>query len=225
MARIQTYTVDTILNSGDMIIGTDGAQGANNATKNFTVGTLKEFINTGIPDPTDSTDVVSQGYIADNVVNGGSISGGTLTLTRTGELDDVAIDGLFSGSYNDLTDKPIIPTAYTDADVDAHLNKNAQTQDGLVLSLSNNDYAWVAQSSGSGYTDTDVDTHLNISTATTNQVLAWSGTDYDWVDQSGGIAGTRESTQTTAITEIKTLTQVEYDALVTKEAAVMYVIL
>ena len=98
MARIQTYVLDTVLNASDKLIGTDGAQGANNATKNFTVGTLKEFINTGVPDPTDSTDTVNQGYVADNVVNGGSISGGNLTLTRTGELDDVAIDGLFSGN-------------------------------------------------------------------------------------------------------------------------------
>jgi hypothetical protein len=98
MARIETYVLDTVLNASDKLIGTDAAQGANNATKNFTVGTLKEFINTGVPDPTDPTDTVNQGYVADNVVNGGSISGGNLTLTRTGELDDVAIDGLFSGN-------------------------------------------------------------------------------------------------------------------------------
>ena len=48
MARIQTYTVDTTLNSEDMIIGTDGAQGANYATKNFTVGDLRTFILQGV---------------------------------------------------------------------------------------------------------------------------------------------------------------------------------
>jgi hypothetical protein len=97
MARIQTYVLDTVLNASDKLIGTDAAQGANNATKNFTVGTLKEFINTGIPDPTDPTDTANQGYVADNVVNGGSISGNTLTLTRTGELADVTITGVGSG--------------------------------------------------------------------------------------------------------------------------------
>ena len=94
MARIETYVLDTVLNASDKLIGTDAAQGANNATKNFTVGTLKEFINTGIPDPTGPTDTANQGYVADNVVNGGSISGGNLILTRTGELADVTITGV-----------------------------------------------------------------------------------------------------------------------------------
>lgn len=55
-----------------------------------------------------------------------------------------------SGSYNDLLDKPTIPAAYTDADVDTHLNKTSETTDGYVLSLSGNDYTWVAQSGGGG---------------------------------------------------------------------------
>ena len=101
MARIETYVSDQVINNEDKIIGTDGAIGANNATKNFTVGTLKEFINTGVPEPTDPTDTVNQGYVADNVVNSGSISGTTLTLTRTGELADVTITGV--GQVQSLT--------------------------------------------------------------------------------------------------------------------------
>jgi hypothetical protein len=39
---------------------------------------------------------------------------------------------------------------YTNADVDAHLNKTNQIPDSYVLTLSNNDYAWAAQSGGGG---------------------------------------------------------------------------
>ena len=45
MARIKTYDLDATITNADKIIGTDGAEGANNATKNFTVAALKTFIN------------------------------------------------------------------------------------------------------------------------------------------------------------------------------------
>ena len=44
MARIEKYISDTVINDADKIIGTDGAVGANNATKNFTVGALSSHI-------------------------------------------------------------------------------------------------------------------------------------------------------------------------------------
>ena len=205
MARIETYVLDTVLNASDKLIGTDAAKGANNATKNFTVGTLKEFINTGIPDPTDPTDAVNQGYVADNVVNGGSISGTTLTLTRTGELDDVTITGV--GQVQSLTT--------TGA-------SGAATLTNGVLNI--------PQYSGGGgdaYTDTNVNTHLNTGSANANEVLSWTGSDYDWVAQQGtdGITGTSQNVATTAITEIKTLTQAQYDAITNKSDDIMYVIL
>jgi len=46
MARIQTYSLDSTINSEDKVIGSDGAVGAENgATKNFSVGELKAFVN------------------------------------------------------------------------------------------------------------------------------------------------------------------------------------
>lgn len=45
MARLENYTNDSVINSADKLIGTDGAQSANNATKNFEIGALKTFIN------------------------------------------------------------------------------------------------------------------------------------------------------------------------------------
>ena len=41
MAQIHTYTADGNVSLADKIIGTDGDVGANNATKNFTVGALR----------------------------------------------------------------------------------------------------------------------------------------------------------------------------------------
>ena len=47
MARIRTYETDTTISNEDKILGTDGAGGIN-ATSNFTVGDLKDFIESGI---------------------------------------------------------------------------------------------------------------------------------------------------------------------------------
>ena len=55
---------------------------------------------------------------------------------------------LFSGSYTDLTNQPTIPAAYTNSDVDSHLNVTSSPTNGHVLSWNGSDYAWVAQSSG-----------------------------------------------------------------------------
>ena len=78
-------------------------------------------------------------------------------------------------------------SAYTNAEVDSHLNKNTANT-GEVLSWNGSDYDWVAQSGGGGsYANSDVDAHLNTSTATSGQILSWNGSDYDWVaDQTGG---------------------------------------
>ena len=99
MARIQTYTVDTTLNSGDMIIGTDGAQGANYATKNFTVGDLRTFILQGV-----ST------YTNDNVDAHLNVSsaGPSQVLSWNGSDYTWVTRSSFSGNYNDLTNTPTL---------------------------------------------------------------------------------------------------------------------
>ena len=49
MARITTYTSDTVINDDDKIIGSDGVEGVNNGkTKNYPVSTLKTYFNTGV---------------------------------------------------------------------------------------------------------------------------------------------------------------------------------
>lgn len=49
MARIQTYALDGTIHDEDKVIGSDGVAGVGNgATKNYTVGELKTYINTGV---------------------------------------------------------------------------------------------------------------------------------------------------------------------------------
>ncbi len=48
MARIHTYDLDGTINPNDRIIGSDGAEGANFATKNFTVSQLQSYISGGL---------------------------------------------------------------------------------------------------------------------------------------------------------------------------------
>tara|TARA_R110000744_G_C19088211_1_gene532093 strand:- start:17 stop:631 length:615 start_codon:yes stop_codon:yes gene_type:complete len=49
MARIQEYTIDTVLSDADKIIGTDADD--SNKTVNFTIGDLKTYINASTPIP------------------------------------------------------------------------------------------------------------------------------------------------------------------------------
>ena len=65
-------------------------------------------------------------------------------------------DGTYYLDYNNFTNKPTIPAAYTNASVDTHLNQSNPTS-GYVLSWNGSDYAWVTNA---GYTNTDFDNRL-----------------------------------------------------------------
>ena len=102
---------------------------------------------------------------------------GNITVTGTVDGRDIAadgtkLDGIATGA-----------TAYTNSDVDTHLNQSTAATNE-VLSWNGSDYDWVAQTTGSSYSNSSVDSHLNQSTAGTNEVLSWNGSDYDWVAQS-----------------------------------------
>ena len=122
------------------------------------------------------------------------------------DLSDVSTSGVSSGQilkYNGSSWAPAADdtSAYTNAEVDSHLNKNTANT-GEVLSWNGSDYDWVAQSGGGGsYANSDVDAHLNTSTATSGQILSWNGSDYDWVaDQTGGGGGAGTPTITWTLT-------------------------
>ena len=142
------------------------------------------------------------------VGSGLSITSEVLSRDAIGlnDLSDVSTSGVSSGQilkYNGSSWAPAADdtSAYTNAEVDTHLNKNTANS-GEVLSWNGSDYDWVAQSGGGGsYTNSDVDTHLNTSTATSGQILSWNGSDYDWVaDQTGGGGGAGTPTITWTLT-------------------------
>ncbi len=115
MAIIYSYPQIGELATSDTIAISDASNG--NKTKSVTIGQLDSYINTG-----QATIV----QVDDRVVTGASFntSDGLLTLTRNGgEIPSVTtnLDGRYvlttslatvatSGSYNDLSDKPTIPT-------------------------------------------------------------------------------------------------------------------
>ena len=141
------------------------------------------------------------------VGSGLSITSEVLSRDAIGlnDLSDVSTSGVSSGQilkYNGSSWAPAADdtSAYTNAEVDTHLNKNTAST-GEVLSWNGTDYDWVAQSGGgSSYANSDVDTHLNTATATTGEVLSWNGSDYDWVAQSGGGGGAGTPTITWTLT-------------------------
>ena len=65
MPRIHTITTDTVITDNDMILGTDGAVGANNATKNFSFGVFKNYLWTS-PTITGNLTVSGGEIILDN---------------------------------------------------------------------------------------------------------------------------------------------------------------
>ena len=65
MPRIHTITTDTVLTDNDMLLGTDGAVGANNATKNFSFGVFKNYLHTS-PTITGNLTVSGGDIILDN---------------------------------------------------------------------------------------------------------------------------------------------------------------
>ena len=62
MPRIHTITTDTVLSDNDMLLGTDGAVGANNATKNFSFGVFKNYITSNVT------------FTGDTIISGGNLT-------------------------------------------------------------------------------------------------------------------------------------------------------
>lgn len=98
---------------------------------------------------------------------------------------DELYDGQFSGSWDDLTDKP--NTLIGSFGITDGSNNQVLTTDGN----GNLTFANAAIS----FTTSDVDAHLNVSGASNNQILSWTGTDYAWINDavgsgSGGLSNT-----------------------------------
>ena len=121
MAQIHTYATDGTVSIDDKIIGTDGALGANNATKNFTVGSLQTFmgnqfapklafetlqttVNTAFANSgtgSSAATTFSQREIKTaDVANSAGLSTGSITIGREGNVGITLLSNNFNPSAN-----------------------------------------------------------------------------------------------------------------------------
>ena len=139
MPRIPSYPLIGSLSNDDLLVIDDVSQ--QYATKSVELQSLKGYFNTGQATTT---------YVDDKVVSGASFNTntGVLTLTRTDGVDVTQdLDGryalttdVFSGDYNDLTNKPTIPTDNSQLGNGAGYTDNL----GIVQSLTTNNSSGAA---------------------------------------------------------------------------------
>ena len=60
MAKISTYTIDSVIEGNDKLLGTDSASTSALATRNYTIDSLKTYIQTG--SPANITDTIPLGF-------------------------------------------------------------------------------------------------------------------------------------------------------------------
>lgn len=146
-----THTFDTSTETLTFL-GTTGQINAEVAT-NFISFSLDQNINS----------------ITSIAFEGATDDGFETTVSATDPTADRAI--LLPDASGTLALTTDIPTAYTDSDVDAHLNQSNPTS-GHVLSWNGSDYAWVAQAGSS--TDTLAD--ITARGASTNDAVTINNT-------------------------------------------------
>jgi len=82
MAKISTYTIDSVIEGNDKLLGTDSASTSALATRNYTIDSLKAFINLG--SPASITDTIPLGF--------------ALTVNREGSAYERALVRTLSGN-------------------------------------------------------------------------------------------------------------------------------
>ena len=60
MAKISTYTIDSVIEGNDKLLGTDSASTSALATRNYTIDSLKTYINGSTA--TNITDIIPLGF-------------------------------------------------------------------------------------------------------------------------------------------------------------------
>ena len=121
MAQIHTYAEDSTIAAHDKVLGTDGALGANNATKNFSIGTLQTFLGNSFAPKTDfetlqttvntafansgtgssAATTFSQREIKTaDVANNAGLSTGSITIGREGNVGITLLSNNYNPSNN-----------------------------------------------------------------------------------------------------------------------------
>jgi hypothetical protein len=107
MGKISTYSVDTTISGGDKLLGTDVSN--NNATKNFTVSDLVDYISEEIPAKTlaevtaagntTTGDIVVQGEMeSDSILNNGAMVTQTAQVNGACSVVSLSSSGGVSGT-------------------------------------------------------------------------------------------------------------------------------
>jgi hypothetical protein len=148
----------------------------------WTNTTNKPSIPTDVSDLTDSTSLLTH---TDITALQASVSTNATAIAAETTARTAAIAAL------------VIPAAYTNTSVDAHLNVSGATS-GQVLGYNGTDYAWVANTGGGGNGATALGglTDVSSTTPTTGYVLKWSGTEWaPAVDATTGINNSNYATE------------------------------
>ena len=119
MAKISTYTIDSVIEGNDKLLGTDSASTSALATRNYTIDSLKAFINLG--SPANITDTIPLGF--------------ALTVNREGTAYERALVRTLSGST--LTNV-VLKSATVNTGADMYLNTLGSGQVFLIIRDYNN---------------------------------------------------------------------------------------
>jgi len=119
MAKISTYTIDSVIEGNDKLLGTDSASTSALATRNYTIDSLKTYIQTG--SPANITDTIPLGF--------------ALTVNREGTNYERALVRTLAGST--LTNV-VLKSATVNTGADIYLNTLGSGQVFLIIRDYNN---------------------------------------------------------------------------------------
>ena len=119
MAKISTYTIDSVIEGNDKLLGTDSASTSALATRNYTIDSLKTYINGSTA--TNITDIIPLGF--------------ALTVNREGTAYERALVRTLAGST--LTNV-VLKSATVNTGADIYLNTLGSGQVFLVIRDYNN---------------------------------------------------------------------------------------
>ena len=119
MAKISTYTIDSTIEGADKLLGTDSASTSALATRNYTIDSLKAYIQTG--SPANITDTIPLGF--------------ALTVNREGTAYERALVRTLAGS---TLNNVVLKSATVNTGSDIYLNTLGSGQVFLVIRDYNN---------------------------------------------------------------------------------------
>lgn len=114
MAKISTYTIDSVIEGNDKLLGTDSASTSALATRNYTIDSLKAFINLG--SPANITDTIPLGF--------------ALTVNREGSAYERALVRTLSGN---IIPNVVLKSATVNTGADIYLNTLGTGQVFLII--------------------------------------------------------------------------------------------